>query len=623
MPSTPSPNLRIELQETGESLNSWGGKLNQGLVLHEQAICGVLIKPLSGNVTLTTANYVSDEARNHVLVFTPGPGLSAAPTVTVPPAQKSWHVDNRTGYPITFTMGGTPVTVPVGRQADVFCDGANLFMLEPIAAASAVTQGFADQASASAIASASAAGTATLRRDQALTARDETYVARDQAVLAKNQAVTSSEQALALLSNGSPLPVQATGTTAIRVLADRAADTLHIRDFGAKANGIDDDAPAIRAALALAKTKGTLYGGGAIKVQLGCGVLKLNSPDPAKTDRAIDLTGCHNITIQGDGDGATTLKNTQNLKATKSDETTSSASPLYRLALRDFTIEGPGYTNVNADGIDFGATNNCTVQNVRVWASRRALAYQNAFHTEFINVRLNGIGGLANYDGLYAKDGDANVPENAVGIYGGRIQGSKRYGWRGESVTGTSVFGLEVLGCEGTGVYFGESPNGKDLKWFTWVGGLIDTCSQLLEVKKGASSLATLLHWSGMWLGYATADDGTGVSLVGLDNCTFAADIIANTVYAANVQDCNRVTLSARTVRDYDRRLTGSTAVIVNNTKNSRFDIGTTQKAAGSSSLYPLIEQGTSNYNLITGVFDGSVATLGAQTNKTGVVATA
>lgn len=181
MPSSPSASLRVELQETGEGLNVWGTKLNQGLVLHEQAICGVLIKPISGNVTLTTANYVSDEARNHVLVFTAGTGLSAPPTVTVPPAPKSWHVDNRTGYPITFTMGGTPVTVPVGRQADVFCDGANLFMLEPVAAASAVTQVFAEQAAASAVAAASSASTATTRRDQALAARDEAYAARDAA----------------------------------------------------------------------------------------------------------------------------------------------------------------------------------------------------------------------------------------------------------------------------------------------------------------------------------------------------------------------------------------------------------------------------------------------------------
>jgi len=186
MPSTPSPSLRIELQETGESLNQWGAKLNQGLLMAEQALTGVLTKALTGNVTLGVANFVSDEARNSVLIFTAGSGLVAAPTVTLPPAPKSWHVDNRCGYPITFTMGGTPVTVPVGRQADVFCDGVNLFMLEPIAAASAVTQAFADQAATSAQTAMTSASTATTRRDQALAARDETYTARDTTLAYRN-----------------------------------------------------------------------------------------------------------------------------------------------------------------------------------------------------------------------------------------------------------------------------------------------------------------------------------------------------------------------------------------------------------------------------------------------------
>lgn len=169
MPSTPSPLIRAEQQETGEKLNTWGGDLNQVIRVIEQAICGVLIKPLTGNYTLTIANYVTDEARNATLIFTAGAGLSAAPTVTVPQAAKSWHVDNRCGYPITFMAGGTTVTVPVGRQADVFSDGTgNLFMLEPVGAAAAATEGFAIQAATSATAAASSAGTATQAHNTAI-----------------------------------------------------------------------------------------------------------------------------------------------------------------------------------------------------------------------------------------------------------------------------------------------------------------------------------------------------------------------------------------------------------------------------------------------------------------------
>lgn len=197
MPSSASPSLRLELQATGEKLNLWGEDLNRVILLIEQAIAGILIKPLTGNTILTATPYVSNEARNSTIIFTAGAGLNAAPTVTVPPEPKSWHVDNRTGYALTFTMGGATVTVPVGRQADVFCDGSNLFMLEPVGAAAALTENFAQSAATSAQTAMTSASTATTRRDQALAARDETYAARDTAVAAKNSATASATAAAA------------------------------------------------------------------------------------------------------------------------------------------------------------------------------------------------------------------------------------------------------------------------------------------------------------------------------------------------------------------------------------------------------------------------------------------
>ncbi|MBB3997194.1 glycine-rich domain-containing protein [Aureimonas pseudogalii] len=172
MPSTPTTSLRLELQQTGEALNQWGERLNQALQMVEQAVCGVLIKPLTGNVTLQVQNFVSDEARNATLIFTTGPGLVSSPTITVPPAPKSWHVSNRTSYPLVFTMGGTTVTVPVGRLVDIYCDGSNLFMLDPVtvavAGAIAGVQPLADQAATSATSAASSAGTATTAKNTAV-----------------------------------------------------------------------------------------------------------------------------------------------------------------------------------------------------------------------------------------------------------------------------------------------------------------------------------------------------------------------------------------------------------------------------------------------------------------------
>ena len=233
MPSTPSPSLRAELQATGEKLNSWGDGLNSVVTLLEQAICGVLIKPLTGNTTLLVQNYVSDEARNAVLVFTTGAGLVAAPTVTLPLAAKSWHVDNRCGFPITFTNGGTTVTVPVGRQADVFSDGANLFMLEPIGAAAAATQAFAEQAASSAQTAMTSASTATLRRDQALAARDETYTARDVTLTARDTTLAYRNTANTAATNAANSATAAAVSAAQAATPQFAIGYILTRYFGA------------------------------------------------------------------------------------------------------------------------------------------------------------------------------------------------------------------------------------------------------------------------------------------------------------------------------------------------------------------------------------------------------
>lgn len=381
---------------------------------------------------------------------------------------------------------------------------------------------------------------------------------------------------------------------------------------GAPMNGVDDDQPAIQAAIDYLKTLGGLYTGGYGRLRIPRGTVRIESK--------INITGAHGVMLAGEGDANTTFKGTGNFPIFEGTDTT--ANPLIRLQMRDFTIEGPGYTNALADGISLGANNNCLFKDVRIWACRTAFGHKNSFHTELINMRMNGLGGLANYNGIYSYDGNPAVQENAIGVYGGRIQGCKNVGWRGESVTGSSVFGLEVLGCEVGGVWFGQSPTGKDLKWFTWVGGLIDTCPFLLRVIKGTSAMGNNMHWSGMWLGYANAPDNNaiGIDFRGLTDCSVSADMIVNVLFAANIQDCDRIGFRAASIDAYDRLNTGSVAIICNGTNHSRFDIGSTHKASGSSSTVAFVEQGDANHNLITGVFDGAVTTIGAQSNKVNTI---
>lgn len=131
MPSSASTSLRLELQATGENLSTWGERLNDVIELIEQGLCGVITKSLTGNVTLTSTNYASDEARNMVIKFTDG-GLSGVPTVTVPAVDKIYIIHNAgSTYNISISCGGTAATVRPGMRTIVYCDATDCFAIDP------------------------------------------------------------------------------------------------------------------------------------------------------------------------------------------------------------------------------------------------------------------------------------------------------------------------------------------------------------------------------------------------------------------------------------------------------------------------------------------------------------
>jgi hypothetical protein len=124
MPSSYSSSLRLTLQFAGEGINTWGDVLNSGVFrLVDYSIAGWLTKALTGDVALSSANGVTDEARVAMLKFT-----GAGPfNVTIPSVSKAYKVWNACFGLVTITTGaGTTATIQSGEIVAVICDGSNV-----------------------------------------------------------------------------------------------------------------------------------------------------------------------------------------------------------------------------------------------------------------------------------------------------------------------------------------------------------------------------------------------------------------------------------------------------------------------------------------------------------------
>lgn len=123
MTDSPTTRLRIRAQETGGNTNLWGEYLNAALQLVDDAIAGVASVTLTGNYSLTSANYTEDEARKAILKFS-GTGTY---TVTIPSVSKAYIVWNNTSGVLTLTTGsGSTMDIDTTDIVIVFCDGTNV-----------------------------------------------------------------------------------------------------------------------------------------------------------------------------------------------------------------------------------------------------------------------------------------------------------------------------------------------------------------------------------------------------------------------------------------------------------------------------------------------------------------
>lgn len=161
MPSSYSPNLRIELIASGEQANTWGYTTNTNLgTLIEQAICGqVSLSLTTTSVTLTALNGASDQSRQMILNCTGSPGGTTS--INAPAVSKVYIIKNGTLDGSAIRIQTSPsagyVTIPNGATMTVWCDGLDfheatnafsqiLLGADPILVNEAATKNYVDTA---------------------------------------------------------------------------------------------------------------------------------------------------------------------------------------------------------------------------------------------------------------------------------------------------------------------------------------------------------------------------------------------------------------------------------------------------------------------------------------------
>jgi microcystin-dependent protein len=126
MASVATTRNRLNKQGTGDNTGTWGSVLNtQALDLVDEALDGVSAIAVAGNVTLSSANYSTDEARKRVLKLTGSPGASY--TITIPSVEKWYIIHNATNAPQTIKAGGLGVSVSSASMTTIYCDGTDCF----------------------------------------------------------------------------------------------------------------------------------------------------------------------------------------------------------------------------------------------------------------------------------------------------------------------------------------------------------------------------------------------------------------------------------------------------------------------------------------------------------------
>jgi len=123
-----SPLLGLALPTTGDLSGTWGTTVNNSITsLLDTAVAGTTTLSTDADVTLTTTNGSSNQARSSVLLWTASG--TATRYITAPAQSKAYVVINATGSTQSIVIRGvgptTGVTVPAGYKTLVAWNGSD------------------------------------------------------------------------------------------------------------------------------------------------------------------------------------------------------------------------------------------------------------------------------------------------------------------------------------------------------------------------------------------------------------------------------------------------------------------------------------------------------------------
>lgn len=132
MVDSPSSILLLRLQATGGNTNLWGGYLNTALSTLERASKGYQAYTVNGDATVMWVNYSASNDLEVCNVKLVAGTVAASFTLTGPSYQQDLLIWNATTFAAAIkTGGGAAITIPSGKKARVFCDGANYLFSTP------------------------------------------------------------------------------------------------------------------------------------------------------------------------------------------------------------------------------------------------------------------------------------------------------------------------------------------------------------------------------------------------------------------------------------------------------------------------------------------------------------